>query len=251
MIHTMLTLLAAGALALSTASAQSTTLFSQIDQANVGISGIPSGGPFDPPGNLYDNEQSNATTSLASQDSTGTFTARSADDFILTAQCDSGLFKITQIRAQMVQQNATPQAFAIDLFADNGMGTFPASGINPIATVAQSSQTNLGTFGGTTSIFEATFVPAGLQLDANTVYWISSYGTDAAINADAFSNFFAVSNGAAGTTANGAIIAPGSNIADWTPTDTVVAPPRHAYAFAIDGVCQEDMLFYDRFQIKE
>ncbi len=137
----------------------------------------------------------------------------------------------------MVQNDAFPQAFAIDLFADDGSGTLPVSGINPIATVAQTSQTLLSPFGAGTSIFEATFVPVGLQLDANTVYWISGYGTDAAANAPGFHNFFAVSDGAAGTTGNGVVIAPDAGVADWTPTDLVVAPPRHAYAFAIDGVC--------------
>lgn len=199
--------------------------------------GIPAGGSFVPPGGLYDNEQSNGSTSLASQDSSGTFTARSADDFVITATCASGLFDITEIRAQMVQQNAAPQAFAIDLFDDNGMGTFPQSGINPIATVAETSQTLLGAFGTTTSIFEASFVPVGLQLSANTVYWISGYGADSSANAAGFNNFFAVSNGATGTTDNGAIIAPDAGVDDWTATDLVVAPPRHAYAFAIDGVC--------------
>ncbi|MBK6434827.1 MAG: hypothetical protein IPF83_02480 [Rhodanobacteraceae bacterium] len=52
-------------------------------------------------------------------------------------------------------------AFAVNLFADNGSGTAPtpAGAITPIATVAESAQTNFGTFGAGTSIFEASFVP--------------------------------------------------------------------------------------------
>lgn len=220
----------------SPVAAQSTTLFSQVD-ANL-PSGIPAGGPFVPPGGLWDNEQSNGSTSLASQDSTGTLTARSADDFnIPIGACESGQFNITQIRTQMVQADAVPQAFAVEIYNDDGTGEAPTSGINPIASVAQSSQQQLGSFGVGTSIFEASFNTAGLIVDADTTYWISSFGIDAAGNSAAFNNFFAASNGASGTTANGVVIAPGAGVPDWTPTNLVIGPPQLAFAFALDGEC--------------
>gem|GEM_PF-6153044 len=206
------------------------------DQNNRG--GLPAGGPYAPPGGLYDNEQTNGTTSLASQDSSTTFTARSADDFILTdASCSSGQFEITRVRVQNISQNAAPQDFRIDFFNDNGSGTAPESGMNPFATVAQNSQTLLGPFGASTSLFEADFMPAGLILDANTVYWISSFGVDAAANSAGFNAYFGASPGATGTTENGVIIAPGAGIPDWTPVETVTGPPALAFSFAIDGTC--------------
>ncbi|MEO1087964.1 MAG: hypothetical protein AAFY88_27335, partial [Acidobacteriota bacterium] len=91
-------------------------------QASAGLG--PMGGPFVPPGELFDNEQGNGTTSLVGQDSTGTFEARTADDFSLDGTgCDSGVFAISGVRMNMTQQNATPQPFAVDFFNDNGMGT--------------------------------------------------------------------------------------------------------------------------------
>lgn len=217
---------------------QPTTLFSQ--RMAEAPEGIPAGGAYVPPGTLYDNEQSNGSTSLASQNSSGTLTARSADDFSIPAGgCASGLFDITQIRIQMVQADAAPQAFAVDLYDDNGSGTAPtpADSISPIATVAQTSQTNLGVFGAGTSIFEASFVPVGLQLSADTTYWISGYGSDPAANPSGFNNFFAASNGFAATTDNGVIIAPGAGVANWTAVDAVIGPPALAFSFAIDGTC--------------
>jgi len=200
--------------------------------------GIPAGGPYVPAGSLYDNEQSDGTTSLASQDSSGTLTARTADDFILAGTgCGTGNFDITQIRVQMVQADAAPQAFAVDLFADNGSNTAPVSGINPIATVAQSAQTTLGAFGAGTSIIEATFIPTGLSVAADTRFWLSGYGTNAAANAAGFNNFFAASAGASGTTDNGVIIAPGAGVADWTAAEAVIGGNPLAFSFAIDGVC--------------
>ena len=118
------------------ASAQSSTLYSST-QGTV-VPGLPSGGPYVPPGNLYDNEQSNASTSLASADSAGTFTARTADDFQITAACASGEFEITQIRVHMVQSDTAPQPFAVDLYADDGTGTAPTVGISPIASCPES-----------------------------------------------------------------------------------------------------------------
>lgn len=199
--------------------------------------GIPAGGPYVPPGSLYDNQQSDGSTSLASQNSSGTVTARTADDFRLTATCASGQFEISQIRVQMVQADAAPQPFALDLYADNGSGTAPVSGINPIQTYAQTAQTLFGAFGAGTSIFEARFDTPGLVLDANTTYWLSGYGATGSANAAAFNNFFAVSVGAAGTTANGVIIAPGSGVADWTPVQAVIGGNPLAFSFAIDGTC--------------
>jgi hypothetical protein len=203
--------------------------------------GIPSGGSFVPAGTLYDNEQSNGSTSLASQDSSGTVTARSADDFVIDgANCPSNQFDITQIRIQMVQADAAPQPFAVDLYADDGTGAGPSptNAIAPIATVAEAGQTSLGAFGTGTSIFEASFTPVGLVLDGGTRYWISGYGATAASNAGGFNNFFAASNGSGATTDNGVIIAPGAGVANWTPADTVIGPPALAFAFAIDGTCR-------------
>jgi len=69
-----------------------TTLVSQ----GTFVEGIPAGGPYVPAGTLYDNEQSDGSTSLASANSSGTFTARSADDFTIPGTgCASGLFDIT------------------------------------------------------------------------------------------------------------------------------------------------------------
>lgn len=202
--------------------------------------GIPAGGPYVPAGTLYDNEQSNGTTSLASQDSSGTLTARSADDFSISATgCASNRWDITQVRIQMVQADAATQPFAVDLFADNGSGTSPSptDSIAPIATLTQTTSTNLGVFGTGTSMWEASFVPTGLTLNGNTTYWISGYGTDAALNAAAFNNFFAASNGSGATTDNGMIIAPGAGVATWTAADSVIGPPPLAFSFAIDGTC--------------
>lgn len=202
--------------------------------------GIPAGGPYVPAGTLFDNEQSNGLTSLASQNSSSTFTARSADDFTITATgCASNQWTITQIRAQMVQVDAAPQPFAIDIFDDNGAGTSPTptNAITPISTIAQSTSTNLGAFGAGTSIWEASFVPVGLVLDGNTPYWISGYGATAASNAAGFNNFFASSNGAGASTDNGMIIAPGAGVANWTAASAVIGPPDLAFSFAIDGTC--------------
>lgn len=202
--------------------------------------GIPAGGPYVPPGTLYDNEQSNGITSLASQNSSGTLTARTADDFSLTGACASGLFDVTSIRIQMVQADAAPQPFAIDLYDDNGLGTAPtpANAITPIQTYNQTSSSVFGPFGIGTSIWEASFDTTGLTLAANTVYWISGYGATAASNAAGFNNFFAASNGSGVTPDNGVIIAPGAGVPNWTPVDLVIGPPPLAFSFAIDGVCQ-------------
>jgi hypothetical protein len=220
---------------LASAPAFADTLFSQATKSE----GIPAGGQYVPPGNLYDNEQSDATTSLASQDSSGTATARSADDFIVpTGACVSNTFDVTGIRIQMVQSDAAPQAFAVDLYNDDGTGNAPTAGISPFVTLAQQAQTNLGVFGAGTSIFEASFVPAApLQLTGGTKYWISGFGTNAALNAGGFNNFFAASAGATGTTDNGMIIAPGSGVPAWTLAHVVIGGVPLAFSFAIDGEC--------------
>ena len=208
-------------------------------QQNV-TEGIPAGGPYVPAGSLYDNEQSDGTTSLASQDSSGTLTARTADDFIVPAAgCVSGVFDVTQIRVQMVQADAAPQPFAIDIYNDDGTGNSPtpANAITPIFTFLETSQTNLGVFGAGTSIFEASFATPGMQITGDTKYWISGFGSVAASNPAGFNNFFAASAGAAATTDNGMIIAPGAGVTAWTPVDAVLGPPALAFSFAIDGAC--------------
>ncbi|HET9031745.1 MAG TPA: hypothetical protein VFN25_02450 [Dokdonella sp.] len=219
----------------SAASAQ-TTLYAQ--GPAIGTPGVTGGGAYVPPGTLYDNQQADGTTSLVSQDSSGTFQARSADDFSIPAgACASGVFDISQVRVQTTQQNAAPQSFGLDLFNDDGSGTSPTAGINPFATFPQTSQTNLGAFGAATSLFEASFNTPGLQLNANTVYWVSGFGTDAAANAAGFNNYFAASTGATGTSANGVLIAPGAGVATWTEASAVIGPPSLAFSFAIDGTC--------------
>lgn len=229
---------AAGALLLLLAGSPAfaaDTLFSQATN----VQGIPTGGPYVPAGSLYDNEQSNGTTSLASQDSSGTLTARSADDFIIPAgACASGVFDVTQIRIQMVQADGAPQPFAVDLYNDDGTGNAPTAGISPFTTLAQTTSSNLGVFGTGTSVWEASFTPgAPLQLNADTKYWISGFGATAASNPSSFNNFFAASAGAAATTDNGVIIAPGAGVAAWTPAEAVLGPPALAFSFAIDGAC--------------
>lgn len=211
------------------------TLFSQATQTE----GIPAGGPYVPPGTLFDNEQSDGTTSLASQDSSGTATARSADDFIVpTGACASNTFSVTGIRIQMVQSDTAAQSFAVDLYNDDGTGNAPTAGISPFTTVAQTSQANLGPFGVGTSIFESSHVPgAPIELTGGVKYWISGWGTNAALNAGGFNNFFAASAGATGTTDNGMIIAPGSGVPAWTPAHVVIGGNPLAFSFAIDGEC--------------
>ena len=229
----------AGVLALALAAVQPAfavgTLFSQATATE----GIPAGGPYVPAGTLYDNEQSNGTTSLASQDGAAGTTARSADDFIIpNNECPSTTFDITQIRIQMVQADAAAQAFAVDLYNDDGTGNAPTAGISPFLTLAQTSQTNLGPFGAGTSIFEATFVPAApLQLTGGVKYWISGFGANAALNQGGFNNFFAASAGSGATPDNGVLIAPGAGITAWTDGGSVIGSGPLAFSFAIDGTC--------------
>lgn len=202
------------------------------------VEGIPAGGPYSPAGTLYDNEQSDGSTSLASQNSSGTMTARTADDFVIPGSgCTSGLFYVTRVRAQTVQSDSAPQPFAIEIYSDNGTGNAPVAPNVIFATTVETSQTNLGPFGAGTSIFEASFDFNVLELQADTKYWISAFGTDATANASFFNNFFAASAGAAATTDNGVLIAPQAGITDWTPVEQVIGGAPLAFSFAIDGSC--------------
>jgi hypothetical protein len=139
----------------------------------------------------------------------------------------------------MVQADSAPQPFGIEIYADNGSGTAPtpADAIVPIASAAQASQTNLGAFGSGTSLFEASFDTPGLELAADTVFWISSFGPTAASNPSGFNNFFASSAGAPSTSANGVIIAPDVGVTEWTLAQNVISSPALHFSFAIDGVC--------------
>lgn len=226
----------AGTMLSSAAIAAPSTLFSNI--SNPSAEGVPSG-TYNPAGSLFDNGQNNGTTSLASQNSTGTNTARSADDFTIPAgECASGEFDISLIRIHMVQADAAAQAFAVDIYSDNGTGTSPSAGINPIATFPETSQTSLGPFGAGTSMFEVAIDTTDmLTLQADTVYWISGFGSNAATNPAGFNNFFAASDGAPGTTANGMLIAPGAGVPNWTLAGPVIGQPDLAFSFAIDGEC--------------
>lgn len=202
--------------------------------------GIPAGGPHVPPGGLYDNEQSDGSTSLASQNSATTLTARTADDFVLPAQsCATNHCQITQIRVHQVGSDSVTQPVAVDIFNDNGSGTAPspAGAITPIFTATQTGSTLLGPFGVGTSVSEVTFAPTNMVLSGGTRYWISAYGNDGAANTGGFNSFFAASAGLSGTTANGVIIAPGAGVADWTPIETVIGGNPLAFSFAIDGRC--------------
>ncbi len=195
---------------------------------------------FMPPGNLYDNDVSDGITSLATQDSDGTFFARSADDFTIdnAAQgCESGMFEITEVRVQATQQNAAPQAWGFDFYDGDATSPLPTNAAVPIATLAETGQVNLGPFGATTSLFEVAFAGAGTILNGDTIYWVAPFGTDGAANAGGFNNFFASSLGAAGTVANSQIIAPDAGVPVWTAVDAVIGPPALAFSFAIDGFC--------------
>ena len=208
-------------------------------QSPAGANGIPAGGQYVPPGSLYDNEQSDGVTSLASQNSTGTFTARTADDFrIPTGNCSSGQFDVSGIRLQMVQTTGAEQAFGLDLFDDDGTGNAPTAGLTPVQTFAETSQILLGAFGKFTSIFEVSFATPGLVLNGNTTYWLSGFGANSAANPSGFNNFFATSDGAPATTDNAVIIAPGAGVPNWTPVQQVIQGDPLAFSFAVDGTCR-------------
>lgn len=201
---------------------------------------------FVPPGGLFDNHQADGLRAFASQDSAGNRTARSADDFVLSsAGCVSGEFDISGIRVQVVQLDAAPQAFALQLFHDNGNGSAPVAGITPFATYSQSAQVYVGNYNPPPSgvaephsIREARFVPAGLRLQANRIYWLSAYGVNAAQNTGTvFKNFMATAPGAAATSPNAVLIAPGVGVVNWTSIAALDGTPRHL-SFAIDGQCR-------------
>lgn len=243
-MHRSVTVMTVGAFILILAGSLPCHADAKLFSQAVAIEGIPAGGPYVPAGTLYDNEQSDGITSLASQNSSSTFTARTADDFtIVDAACATQQFAISRIRIQMVQADAAPQAFGVDLFSDNGSGTAPAAGITPFATLSQTSQMVFGPFGLGTSIFEASFDTPGLVLSGNTIYWISGFGTSAAANSTGFNNFFATSAGAMGTSPNGVIIAPDAGFPTWMPVQNVIGGGPLAYSFAIDGACIEDTGF--------
>ncbi len=207
-----------------------------VNHDNAGPLGIPD--DFAPPGNLYDNDVSNGTTSLASQDSDGAFNIRSADDFTIDgAGCDSGMFEITGIRAQITQNDAASQPIAFELYDGDATSPLPTNAAVPVAgPFAEVSRTNLGPFGALT-LYEIAFDTPGAILDGDTIYWTAAFGTDGAANAGGFNNFYAASNGAVGTTPNAQIFSPDFGIPTWVAVETVIGGPALAYSFAIDGFC--------------
>jgi len=212
------------------------------------------GGPYDPPGTLFDNGQSNQVTSLASQVSNTTWNVRSADDFLIPAeQCPSGAFDVSQVRIQMVQNTRRPQAFAVDIYADNGAGTAPTpdDSVSPLFTFQQTSQTHLFIFDFNHSLYEASFDTPGLQLSTDTIYWISGYGADGEQNSDEFYNYFAASDGAPDSVANGVLISPDFEIPVWTPTEEAIDSPPMAFSFAIDGTCVPLLDTHASFTVKK
>lgn len=188
---------------------------------------------FGPPGSLWDNDVSNATTSVASQD--GQSFARAADDFLLDdPNCSSGRFRVHRIRLHMVQSDSAPQSFAIEIYHDDGTGQRPNS-FAPIVTLTETSQTQLGPFGPFTSLYEAEFVPAQPLALPGGRYWLAGLGTVGGSN---FLNFFAASNGAGGQPANALVRVPQAGFPDWTPAEGALGPPSLHFAFAVDGGCQ-------------
>lgn len=195
------------------------------------------GGPYVPAGTLYDNGQAADLFPVISQESTDASRARAADDFIIPVlSCESGIFEIDQVRIQIVQSVFAQQPFAVDLYRDDGTGAAPTSGISPFVTLAQTSAADLGMFTIDRNLWEAGFVPASpLRLTAGVKYWISGFGATAAANSGDENNFFAGSDGAAGTTKNGVVIAPDGDFPSWTPV--VIQGEASAFSFAIDGAC--------------
>ncbi|MEM7587116.1 MAG: hypothetical protein AAF560_27250 [Acidobacteriota bacterium] len=209
-----------------------------LNEDHNGALGIPD--DFAPPGELFDNDVANGTTSLASQDSAGTFFARSADEFSIDNSlfdCETGLYEITGVRAQVTQAPAAPQPFGFEFYAGDASAPMPADAAVPVAgPLAEASRVDLGPF-GTIQLFEVGFPGGGTVLEGDTIYWTSAFGTDAAANAGGFNNFYAASDGAAGSVANSVIIAPDAGVPTWTPVDTVIGPPALHFSFAIDGFC--------------
>ena len=149
------------------------------------------------------------------------------------------MFEITGFRLQMTQEDDAAQEFALEIYADDGSGNAPTSGFTPLFTFPETTQTLLGSGGFTSSLYEIEFSTPGLILDADTVYWLSGYGTDAVANATAINNFFTVADGAASTTANGVFIGPFFGYADWQPAENVTTIPEPvAFSFAVDGACE-------------
>ena len=212
--------------------------------------GVPAGGPFDPPGTLYDNGQSDGTIAIGSQDGDNSYTSRAADEFILPAgPCLSGRFDIDGIRMHLVQGDFSPQPFGLEIYEDDGTGTSPSpvDAISPIAAYPETAQVLLGLYDPGLTIFEVSFDTAGLTLQADTTYWISGFGTDNVANSLGFENFFASSEGAMGTAPNGVFINPGRLADTWTRVEILAGGPPLHFAFAIDGSCQEEV-FSDGFE---
>jgi hypothetical protein len=180
----------------------------------------PGSEPYDPEATLFDNLQVNFTTALASQDSTGEFNIRSADDFnIPTDACSGGQFEVTRIRAQVIQILFKTQPFAVEILGDNGAGTapFPDDASLPLYTFPETTRTDLGSIGFDTHLYELSFDTAGVLLPGSIVHWISVFGISAEENAGDFYNFFGASDGAAGSSPNAVLFSPDFEVFEWTP----------------------------------
>ncbi len=213
-------------------------------------SGLPAGGPYEPPGTLYDNGQSNGVRAIGSQNGDNDFTSRAADEFSLpSAPCPAGQFDISTVRMQLVQTNPNPQPFHLEIYEDDGTDASPnpPDAISPIASFPETTQVSLGIYDTGLTLFEVTFDTQGLTLLGDKVYWISGFGTNNTLNAFGFENFVASSDGAAGTSPNGVFINP-DRLADfWTPVHLLAGGPPLFFSFAIDGSCQEE-IFSDGFE---
>ncbi|MBZ0113666.1 MAG: hypothetical protein K8J08_14470 [Thermoanaerobaculia bacterium] len=211
-------------------------------------------GSFDPPGSLYDNGVANGTYTIPSQDSTGMYTSRAADDFILVGGCPNGYYEITGVRAQVAQHISVAQPFALNLFADNGSGSNPDpfNAIVPVATFFEASRSLLGTLNNL-DLFEVGFSTPGLYVAEGSVHWLSPFGSDAVINGF-FDNYVAASDGAAGASPNGLAIAPEQLVPVWTDIGLLGAEGSQALSFAVDGSCpstapRSEFMVGDEFQV--
>ncbi len=195
---------------------------------------------YDPPGTLYDNQVANLMFAVVSQNSSGVFLARAADDFTLDgAGCPTNVFNISRIRVQIVQPDDPAQPCGLEIYASNDAGNAPtpATSIVPIASFTQTTKQRIGDWGTGSSLFEVSFDTSGLRLSGGTDYWLSALGTDADANASGMNSFFATSAGAAGTSPNAVFFAPGFDVPFWARYDEVFGGSPLAFSFAIDGVC--------------
>jgi len=221
-----------------------------VEPFGVSAGGVPTGGPFDPPGTLYDNGQSDGVIAIGSQNGDNFYTARAADDFsIASGSCPSGRFDVETVRMHLAQTNTSPQPFEMEIYEDDGTGTSPspADAIDPIATIAEATQISLGVYDPGVTIFEVTSDTPGLTLLGDTTYWISGLGTNNSLNSLGFENFFASSDGATGTSPNGVFINPGRLSDLWTRVELLAPGPPLHFSFAIDGSCKE-AFFSDGFE---